>query len=124
MQLFEIGGQEGFDLKDCVRPGRWIAPNRRGMPIGRQLNVRENALREVGMIEGVVDAWIPMRFDWRPAACGHRGEQLLARRSGREVVSLAHQEEEPLARLPLGFSCKERLAARIEGDRGAEVLLG
>src|SRR5262245_13074818 len=94
------------------------------MPIGRQLDVRENALREIGMIESVEDAWIPMRFDWRPAGRGHRGEQLLARRRGREVVGLAHQQEEPLARLPLGFSCKEPPAARIEGDRSAEVLLG
>ena len=73
------------------------------------------------MIEGVVDAWIPTRFDWRPAACGNRGDQLLARRSGCKVVSFAHQEEHPLARLPLGFLCKERLAYWIEGDGGAEV---
>ena len=106
MQLFEIGAQKVFDPKDCVRTSLWVAPNRRGMPVRRELNVRENALGKVRMIEGVVGAWIPMRFDWRSAACSHRAEQFLAGRSGREVVGLAHQEKEPLARLPLGLSYK------------------
>ena len=60
------------------------------MTIGGQLDIRENPQWGVGMIEGVIDTGVPMRFDRRPPACGDSGEQLPARCGGCEVVSFAH----------------------------------